>query len=333
MESSETNMKRVKECISSIISKEESIIEFATAKLAICTPRTNKTFISFKKEGILCVISNRNYSCLFLQLFDMIEFTKVFEIELYTNIKEGYNAKDINFHTIEFPGFFLGISFAKPINNIESRGALIQKAIISTSKFLDINSEYYTYLFDFDHEKEKKSIQKKIEKLYDDNSSVNENQFEKERKDLESKLRNIQNKKNLFDSIEIIDSSDNKIYKMVSFHILKMKMKLVKKIYRKNFENFIGTKNIYYENIRVHKDNSYFFSNEEEEDLEEDMTKKKFVEYQPGDMIDMLDDDEGIVDERIQEIMRQRNNLKKIDKSSNEMKKTTTIKVPILKPK
>ena len=116
MESSETNMKRVKECISSIISKEESIIEFATAKLAICTPRTNKTFISFKKEGILCVISNRNYSCLFLQLFDMIEFTKVFEIELYTNIKEGYNAKDINFHTIEFPGFFLGISFAKPIN-------------------------------------------------------------------------------------------------------------------------------------------------------------------------------------------------------------------------
>ena len=112
MESSETNMKRVKECISSIISKEESIIEFATAKLAICTPRTNKTFISFKKEGILCVISNRNYSCLFLQLFDMIEFTKVFEIELYTNIKEGYNAKDINFHTIEFPGFFLGISFA-----------------------------------------------------------------------------------------------------------------------------------------------------------------------------------------------------------------------------
>jgi len=50
-------------------------------------------------------------------------------------------------------------------------------------------------------------------------------------------------------------------------------------------------------------------------------------------MIDMLDDDEGIVDERIQEIMRQRNNLKKIDKSSNEMKKTTTIKVPILKPK
>ena len=95
----------------------------------------------------------------------------------------------------------------------------------------------------------------------------------------------------------------------------------------------MGTKNIYYENIRVHKDNSYFFSNEEEEDLEEDMTKKKFVEYQPGDMIDMLDDDEGIVDERIQEIMRQRNNLKKIDKSSNEMKKTTTIKVPILKPK
>ena len=177
MESSETNMKRVKECISSIISKEESIIEFATAKLAICTPRTNKTFISFKKEGILCVISNRNYSCLFLQLFDMIEFTKVFEIELYTNIKEGYNAKDINFHTIEFPGFFLGISFAKPINNIESRGALIQKAIISTSKFLDINSEYYTYLFDFDYEKEKKNIQKKIEKLYDDNSSINEKQF------------------------------------------------------------------------------------------------------------------------------------------------------------
>ena len=120
---------------------------------------------------------------------------------LYTKNKEGYNAKDINFHTIEFPGFFLGISFAKPINNIESRGALIQKAIISTSKFLDINSEYYTYLFDFDHEKEKKIIQNKIDNLNNSSNMSIKNKkkkdIDKEKKDFENQLLNLEEKKNL----------------------------------------------------------------------------------------------------------------------------------------
>ena len=37
-------------------------------------------------EGILCVIINRVFSNLYLQIYDIMDFKKQFEIELYTNI-------------------------------------------------------------------------------------------------------------------------------------------------------------------------------------------------------------------------------------------------------
>ena len=159
MECSEANVKKIKKCLSSIIEKEESILEYATVKLSICSPQTEKQFKPFIKEGILCVIINRNTSCLYLQLFELLEFHKVFEIELYTNISDGYTVSDNYFHVIEFPGFFLGLSFPKiDYPNVANRSSLIQKAIISISKFISINlSDYiYSHKFDIDKESSKK---------------------------------------------------------------------------------------------------------------------------------------------------------------------------------
>jgi hypothetical protein len=200
MECSEANVKKIKTCLSNMIDKEESILEFATVKLSVCSPQTEKKFRSFIKEGILCVIINRNTSCLFLKLFELIEFNKVFEIELYTNISDGYTVRDNYFHIIEFPGFFLGLSFPVIENqNVANRSSLIQKSIISTSKFISINlSDYiYSHKFDFD-----KSSSKKIAKTKTFNKkgsiifrpqNVNIN-YNKEEKEKDKQKKNFQKK-------------------------------------------------------------------------------------------------------------------------------------------
>ena len=162
MESSESNIRKIKNCLTTIIPKEESIIEFATVKLSIYTPN-EKRFLPFLNEGILSVTINRNNYCLYLQLYELIEFKKVFEIELYTNISEGYTVFNHFFHSIEFPGFFLGISFAIPyVSEMSLRGDLIQKAIISTSKFISINLSDYIFYYKFDSKKIYNTSKKKL---------------------------------------------------------------------------------------------------------------------------------------------------------------------------
>ena len=76
-------------------------------------------------EGILCILVNRIYSNLYLQIYDVMDFKKQFEIELYTNIllNKGYEIASEKFHTIEFPTFCIGINFytkkkAEEIKNI-----------------------------------------------------------------------------------------------------------------------------------------------------------------------------------------------------------------------
>ena len=154
MECSEANVKKVKKCLMGKINREESILECATVKLSICSPETGKIFHSLENEGILCVIVDRNKSCLYLKQYDLIEFKVVFSIELYTNISDGYTVYDNHFHTIEFPGFFLGLSFPILENpNVANRSSFIQKAIISTSKFISVKLSEYVYLNEFDHNK------------------------------------------------------------------------------------------------------------------------------------------------------------------------------------
>lgn len=453
MECSEANVKKIKKCLSNIIDKEESILEYATVKLSVCSPQTEKVFRSFIKEGILCVVINRNTSCLYLQLFELIEFHKVFEIELYTNISDGYTVRDNYFHIIEYPGFFLGLSFPLIENPNANRSTLIQKTIISMSKFISINLSDYIYSHKFDYEK---ISSKKISKMktynkngfkpstfkedkqkfvkINDSKSVNKNELEllsnkiisvnvkddknendtikkyksanitnninnklNKQKDnisdshsshsksnsvendsisISSKKNNlegsnnnqdtnkdksikgilkksiqsknsiimkneIQNNNNekeksqiveskekmFFDNITIEDSNDKKIYKIVQFHVLKDKMKLVKKLFKKNFYRFINSNKISFEKIKHYKINTYDFLNEEDYSSEEDEGKKTFVDYVPSnDMFGMLEN-QDIQDERLLELMQQRKNLKEISKKrDNDIPiKTTSI--------
>ena len=471
MECSEANVKKIKKCLSSMLDKEESILEFATVKLSVCSPQTEKVFRSFIKEGILCVIINRNTSCLYLKLFELIQFHKVFEIELYTNISDGYTVRDNNFHIIEFPGFFLGLSFPIIENqNVSNRSSLIQKTIISTSKFISINLSDYIYSHKFDFDKSSKKIVKmktymkkgfksqlskddkakfvkinespkygidqgsnelfsnKIkfsanldgqininensyknnneldsinksksanltsnltsnnissntsnqkESLSDSNSSNSNNNsqsnsniiddidnendslsvtnYNQERtseyisskdkkikgilkKSVSSNINNNEDKtinsnekekstqilieskeKNLFDSITIEDSNDKKIYKIFQFHILKDKMKLVKKLFKKNFYRFIRQDKISFDNIKEYKINTYDFLNDEDYSSEEDEGQKTFVDYVPSnDMIGILENQQDIQDERLLELMQQKKNLKEISKKRED---------------
>ena len=459
MECSEANVKKVKKCLANIIDKEESILEYATVKLSICSPQTEKVFRSFIKEGILCVIVNRNTSCLYLKLYELIEFHKVFEIELYTNISDGYTVRDNFFHIIEFPGFFLGLSFPIIDNpNVSNRSSLIQKAIISTSKFISINTGDYIYSHKFDYDKEsikklsklKTYSKKKYKSLHlkDDKQKltvINENQKKETTSNLEllsNKLKyshnsegdvninaeNMKNDKeldsikkfksaninynhnlngpknsvsesnssnsnsrsnsndendsisvtsknnagdntnyiqekpsqfssekdlkgvkkhnslegrktegknnvsdkikaniiretkerNIFDNISIEESSDQQVYKIVQFHILKDKMKLVKKIFKKNFDRFIDPNKISFENICQYKINTYDFLNDEDLSSDENDDQKAFVDYVPSnDMIGILEN-QDIQDERLLELMQQKKNLKEISKKRED---------------
>ena len=92
-------------------------------------------------EGILCIMINRLLSNLYLQIYDIMDFKKQFEIELYTNIllNKGYEVMNPKFHTIEFPTFCLGINFYT-IKKAEE----IKNIILNYSKALN-SSLFYQY--------------------------------------------------------------------------------------------------------------------------------------------------------------------------------------------
>ena len=179
---------------------------------------------------------------------------------------------------------------------------------------------------------EKKEIESQILKLKEnlekennkiDVNIINKNIIKKE-KELKQKIKNILNKKKIFNSIKISnEKNDKKIYKIIEFHI-ENKKKLIKKIYKNNFLNFFGNNKILIEKIKEHKNNFYFFNEDEENENENDFQSKNFVEFEPNILMQILDDDEDVEDERLQEIIKQKNNMKKIDNfNSIEMKKTT----------
>ena len=392
MECSEANVKKVRKSLMNKIKKEESIMECATVKLSICSPQTGKIFRSFDKEGILCVIIDRNKSCLYLKQYDLIEFKLIFSIELYTNIADGYTVNDNHFHVIEFPGFFLGLSFPMLDNpNIANRSSLIQKAIISTSKFISIKLSEYIYLYEFDNKRE---VMKKPSRLREvakrlssakifknpksnitgrisiskENNELNNNnididsvkkintmaEIESNKNILEGKsgeikenntnnnieenksiineesqklLENLDKKpetpeekeKKFFDSIPIEDSQDKKVYIIVQFHLIREEMKVVKKLYIKNFKEFIDGNKISIDSIKNYKINKFeslndlFYSSDEGEE------QKSIVDYIQGrDIIGDFEDEHVVEeDDRMKELRQKKNNLKEIYEKKN----------------
>ena len=108
-------------------------------------------------EGILCVMINRLLSNLYLQVYDILDFKKQFEIELYTNIllNKGYEVMNDKFHTIEFPTFCLGINFytIKKAEEIKNIILNYSKALNSTLFYQYDKKNHDTFkqkkLFDF----------------------------------------------------------------------------------------------------------------------------------------------------------------------------------------
>lgn len=92
-------------------------------------------------EGILCVLVNRIFSNLYLQIYDIMDFKKQFDIELYTNIalNKGYEQLTEKFHTIEFPTFCLGLNFYT-----KRKAEEIKNIILNYSKALNC-SLFYVY--------------------------------------------------------------------------------------------------------------------------------------------------------------------------------------------
>ena len=406
MECSEANIKKVKKSLIGKIKKEESIIEFATVKLSICSPQTGKVFRSLDKEGILCVIVDRNKSCLYLKQYDLIEFKLIFSIELYTNIADGYTVNDNHFHVIEFPGFFLGLSFPILDNpNVANRSSLIQKTIISTSKFISIKLNEYVYLYEFDNNREimkktsrskvndkrlssskimknpKSNANDKISMESKDNNTNNENNSNNNNKSIDNnkenesskKLNNIkeneinkgdnisegkkapevkenddnnieenknsineesqkqlevikkkpetekEREKKFFDSIPIEDVPKKKVYKIVQFHLIREEMKVVKKLYIKNFKEFIDGNKISIDSIKNYKINKFeslndlFYSSDEGEE------QKSIVDYIQGrDIIGDFEDEHVVEeDDRMKELRQKKNNLKEIYEKKN----------------
>ena len=155
-------------------------------------------------EGILCVIINRVFSNLYLQIYDIMDFKKQFEIELYTNISlnKGYEVLTDKFHTIEFPSFCLGINFYSKKKSEE-----IKNIILNYSKALN-SSLFYVY-----ERKEHDSFQNKkmFDSIMNPKKFINNNE-EKKKISSESNIKQVNTKNKINSNNKINDNTNNKDY-------------------------------------------------------------------------------------------------------------------------
>ena len=292
MEFSESNSKRIKLCINTILPLHQSLIEFSTTKLSIGT-FSSKQFHQLSKEGILCLVIDRLSNTLFLQLYDIIEFQKMFEIKLYLNIYDGYTVVNPYFHYIEFPYFHLGISFA--LDEYHSSSISFYKATILSAKAVDQEYEKMTYNYNYDISKELRKLEhiKEQRQVVQQQVEQQQNEMQDEEKETNENIMRIQEYKRLFDMIEIKeDVMHTKVYKLVEFHILKVKHKIVKNIYEKNYNELIGhtANTLNLQDIKQHKAYNRFFELEDITETEQNKTapQSKYVEFNPDDFIDII---------------------------------------------
>ena len=151
---------KIKIILGKSISPEETFLHFAYIKLYISyEPQTEFKFTNI--EGVLCLVANRNLSCLYLQIFDLFDFKKQFEIELYTNVEYGLSKIHNNFYFIEYQTFFLGLMF---IN--EQKATEMKNAIIINSTILNGRPEQFSFENKSTEKKSKPAGKKiKIEKV------------------------------------------------------------------------------------------------------------------------------------------------------------------------
>ena len=163
------NETKIRLIISKYLPYTQTILKITQAEIYIS--KGQKLEFKLVMKGILCLVISRTLSNLYIQMYDMFDFKKQFEIELYTNIEYGMEQLEETFYSIEYPTFFLGINFAS-----EYMGKEIKNLIILHSTVLNSKSNQFSY------EKNpinRKTIPIKIEKIeplinFSYNSDINE---------------------------------------------------------------------------------------------------------------------------------------------------------------
>ena len=163
------NETKIRLIISKYLPYTQTILKITQAEIYIS--KGQKLEFKLVMKGILCLVISRTLSNLYIQMYDMFDFKKQFEIELYTNIEYGMEQLEETFYSIEYPTFFLGINFAS-----EYMGKEIKNLILLHITVLNSKSNQFSY------EKNpinRKLVPIKIEKIeplinFSYNSDINE---------------------------------------------------------------------------------------------------------------------------------------------------------------
>ena len=105
------NETKIRLIISKYLPYTQTILKLCQANLYISKGQN----LEYKlvMNGILCLTISRTLSNLYIQMYDIYDFKKQFEIELYTNVEFGLEQLEETFYSIEYPTFFFRNKFCK----------------------------------------------------------------------------------------------------------------------------------------------------------------------------------------------------------------------------
>ena len=218
----EFNDKEIKTKLELILEKKflptETLLSYCKCQLYISYDYLGD-FENTGLEGILCILVNRIYSNLYLQIYDVMDFKKQFEIELYTNIalNKGYEQLTEKFHTIEFPTFCLGLNFYT-----KRKAEEIKNIILNYSKALN-SSLFYMYETKAHDSFQNTNI---FDYILNPTKYINKNEGKKKKSNEANNTKQIINKNNN----KISDKTNNEYYFDQLFNINNLSKKLNYKI-------------------------------------------------------------------------------------------------------
>ena len=217
----EFNDKEIKTKLELILEKKflptETLLSYCKCQLYISYDYLGD-FENTGLEGILCILVNRIYSNLYLQIYDVMDFKKQFEIELYTNIllNKGYEIASEKFHTIEFPTFCIGINFYT-----KKKAEEIKNIILNYSKALN-SSLFYMYETKVHDSFQNTNI---FDYILNPTKYINKNEGKKKNSNEANNAKQIINKNN-----KTSDKTNNEYYFDQLFNINNLSKKLNYKI-------------------------------------------------------------------------------------------------------
>ena len=218
----EFNDKEIKTKLELILEKKflptETLLSYCKCQLYISYDYLGD-FENTGLEGILCILVNRIYSNLYLQIYDVMDFKKQFEIELYTNIllNKGYEIASEKFHTIEFPTFCIGINFYT-----KKKAEEIKNIILNYSKALN-SSLFYMYETKVHDSFQNTNI---FDYILNPTKYINKNEGKKKNSNEANNTKQIINKNNN----KTFDKTNNEYYFDQLFNINNLSKKLNYKI-------------------------------------------------------------------------------------------------------